>query len=236
MNSFGSLPWVGQCFIGTRADIRSDQGVHCFGGDFRGGLTGACELRHLSIKDTLLVAVYFEGCQDVDFLDEEEGSVLFAHFLGDFCKQSGSVCVLVSLAEKFDGFDFFVLFDEVAGVSLQELFDLHEIVLFSQLHRLIPLIKQHTAINSPLHISKLDIRTDSCITQPHTLKSVSQRFENGRFWGQNFDQFFHAGEVLEFVVGVLEAFVVLGEFEVFGGFCPFLAFGGVVAQVFVRLF
>ena len=111
VNSFGSLPWVGQCFIGTRADIRSDQGVHCFGGDFRGGLTGACELRHLGIEDTLLVAVYFEGCQDVDFLDQEEGSVLFAHFLRDFCKQSGSVCVLVSLAEKFDGFDFFVLFD-----------------------------------------------------------------------------------------------------------------------------
>lgn len=69
VDSLSALPRVGQSFVSRGADVTRDQGVHRLCSHICSSLAGACDLGDLGVKDTLLVRVDFEGCQDVNLLD-----------------------------------------------------------------------------------------------------------------------------------------------------------------------
>ena len=79
---------------------------------------------------------------------------------------------------------------------MEELFNLDEVVLFGEFDRLVPLVEEHTAVNSPLNIAKFDVGGDGSIAETHTLKPISKALENRALWRQHFNQLFHRREIL----------------------------------------
>jgi hypothetical protein len=75
----------------------------------------------------------------------------------------------------------------VSGIALQKLLDLDEIVLLSQLDGLVPLIEEDTAINSTLHITKLDEGSHSSCAETHSLEAFSKVFKNRRVLRDDFN-------------------------------------------------
>jgi len=58
-------------------------------------------------------------------------------------------------------------------IALQELLNLDEVILLGQLNGLIPLIKEHTTINSFLNVTKLDVSSNSSCAESHRLETFS---------------------------------------------------------------
>jgi|Laugresu1bdmlbsd_1035121.scaffolds.fasta_scaffold561774_1 hypothetical protein len=72
-------------------------------------------------------------------------------------------------------------------VPLQELLDLKEVMLFSKLHSLIPLVQKHTAINSLLNISTLHIALDRKLRDAKRHEFISEFVEDGSILWENLD-------------------------------------------------
>ena len=67
-----------------------------------------------------------------------------------------------------------VLLDQMGGILLKELLYLYETMLLSQFYSKVPLVKQDTAIDSFLGITKLDVGIYSLFAQSHRLELFSE--------------------------------------------------------------
>ena len=156
MNTLCTLPGVGELFIGTCANITSDQGIHGLGSNFSGCLACSSDLCDLCIKHTLLVRIDLKCSQHIDLLNQKRRRILLSELLSDGGQYSGRISVLIGFAVEFDCLHFLVLLYQVIGVSLQQLLDLQEVVLLGKLNSLVPLIQQDTAVDSLFDIASLN--------------------------------------------------------------------------------
>ena len=69
MYGLGALPRISERLVSRRAYITSDQRVHRLGSHISRRLPRASDLGYLSVKDSLLVGIDFEGRQDIYLLD-----------------------------------------------------------------------------------------------------------------------------------------------------------------------
>jgi hypothetical protein len=98
----------------------------------------------------------------------------------------------------------------------------------------VPLVKQHTAVNSALDVSKLDVSVDSGLTQTHGLELLTQGFQERRGLRNKVNKTFHRGIVLHLVVCGAQAFEVVSKLVVFTSFCPLLSLSREVTEILVR--
>jgi hypothetical protein len=72
-------------------------------------------------------------------------------------------------------------------IPLQELLDLKEVMLLSELHSLIPLVQEHTAINRLLNISTLYIALDRKLRDAKRHEFICEFVEDGSILWENLD-------------------------------------------------
>ena len=222
VDGFGAFPGVGQLLVRGGADVAGDQAVHGLG-HVGCSHSSAGDLRYLGVEHALLVRVYFEGSEHVYLLDKQWRSVFLPKLLGDSGQNARALGVLVGLAEELDGLHLLVLLDQVRSVPLQQLLDLQEVVLLGQLHGLVPLVKEHAAVDGFLDVAELHVALHGRLAKTEGRELLRQLLQKGRVLGQDGDELFQVGGVLKLVVGLDEVVVVLAEAVVLGGFGPLLA-------------
>lgn len=223
MDGLSSFPRVSQLLVGTRADIARDETVHSFSSDLSGSLARVCDLGDLRIEDSLLVRVDFESGENVDLLDEKRRSILLSQLLSDRREDASRVGVLVCLAVELDCLHLLVLFDEVVGIALEELLNLNEVMLLSQLNGLVPLVEQDATVDGLLDIACLYVALDSQLHNTERDKLVGKSFQDGGVLWEDLNQLLQVGDVLHLVVALNQVLVVLGKSIVLGSLWPFLS-------------
>lgn len=195
MNGFCSLPRVCQLLVSRCADVTGDQAVHGLG-YICCCHSSACDLRHLGIKHSLFVGIYFEGSEHIYLFDKQWRSIFLSEFLSNCRKDACAFGVLVGLAEKLDGLHFLVLLDQMGGVALEQLLDLQEVVLLCQLDGLVPLVEEHAAVDGFLDVAELHVALDGRLAQAEGGKLLRQLLQEGRVFGENGDELLQIGGVL----------------------------------------
>ena len=141
MDSFSTLPRVGQSLVCRSRDVTRDQRVHGLSCHISSCLTCTCYLGHLCIEHTLLVRVNLEGSQHIDLLDQERRCVSLSQLLGYLSKKPSRLCVLIGLPVELYSFHLLVFLYQVTGVLREKLLYLDKAVLLCQFDGQVPLIE-----------------------------------------------------------------------------------------------
>lgn len=173
MNGFSSLPRISKSLVSAHTDVGGDQRIHGLGCNVSCCIPRLSDLGNLSIKHSLLIRVHFKGRQHIDLLDQQQWSVLLSHFQSDFSEEPCCVCILIGLPVKLNGFNLLVLLDQVGCIALEQLLNLNEVILLSQLYCLIPLIKEHTAVDGSFDIAELHKGSNSGCAEAHGLEAFA---------------------------------------------------------------
>lgn len=121
----------------------------------------------------------------------------------------------------------------MVGVPLKQLLNLKEVVLFSQLDGLVPLIQENTTVDGSFHVSHFEISSGRCVAKTHRLESFTQWIQNGTVFRQDHNQLFKIVEIFKLEISFDETLVVLGRLIVFDCLVPFTPLGGVVSEILV---
>jgi len=119
---------------------------------------------------------------------------------------------------------------------LEQLLNLHEVILLSELNRIVPLVKQHAAVYRAFHVAKLHIGIYGILAQAHGLELFADRLQHRGVWWDLVDQLTKASEVFKFVISVRQPLVVVGKLVILCRLAPFLTLRTVIREVFVGSF
>jgi hypothetical protein len=171
--AFSSLPRIGKLLISTGAYITCNERVHGLGGNLCCSLSSTCDLGNLGIKHTLFVRVHFKCSKHIYLFNQKGRCILLSELLGDGSKNSGRISVFVGLTVELNSLHLLIFLYQVVCISLKELFNLHEVMLFSQFHCLIPLIQENTTVDGFLDISTFNEALHSQLRNTKRYKFLS---------------------------------------------------------------
>lgn len=182
MNCFSTFPRVSKSLVGRGADVTGNQAVHCFGNNIRSGLACSSDLRYLGVPDALLIRVDLKGSKHVNLLNQQKRCVLLSQFLGNLGKQASGVSIFIGFSVQFDRLHLLVILNQHLRITLEQLLNLHEVILLSQLNRIVPLVKQHAAVYRAFHVAKLHIGIYCILAQAHGLELFADRLQHRGVW------------------------------------------------------
>ncbi len=121
----------------------------------------------------------------------------------------------------------------MVAIALEQLLDLQEVVLLSQLDSLVPLVEEHTDVDSLLDVTLLDKGSDGGFAEAYAGELVSQTLEDGRIVGNVIHEFLKVLVVLQLVVSLDEGVIILRHAIELGSLSPLVSLSAVVTQVLV---
>lgn len=121
-------------------------------------------------------------------------------------------------------------------ILLQDGLNLDERVLLCKLNRQVPLVEEHTAIDSLFGVPKFDVAIHGILAQTHRLELLTEALQYGRLLRKRVNNLSQRVEIFHLVVSDSKRFMIVRQLEILGSLCPPLSFRRVVAQVFVHLF